>query len=142
MNSEAEGLLAAASKGLCPLYLLFPGPGEITFLRAINRVNAAGKPVNSACILGTQYICTGIQALPYGGFYVSGAISLDKLPTRHIKQPDQVPDAAGNSDELQLEGHRASSSEGAAAGGAGAEPTQRILKTPAYILLAVDGTWR
>ena len=28
MNSEAEGLLAAASKGLCPLYLLFPGPGE------------------------------------------------------------------------------------------------------------------
>ena len=44
--------------------------------------------------------------------------------------------------ELQLGGPYASSSEVGAAGGAETEPAPLILKTPAYILLAVDGTWR
>ena len=75
---------------------------------------------------------------------------MDKLPAHHPKQPDPVPDVVGESGELEgpsggellLEGPHAASSEEAAPGGTRTDPTPPILKTPAYILLAVDGTWR
>ena len=55
MNPEAEGLLAAASKGLCPLYLLFPGPGEIAFLRE-NKLSECGGKTSKQYTIGVPSV--------------------------------------------------------------------------------------